>query len=75
MKKLNLNDFTTETTNELSKTDEGKKTRKPKEKLKEKMQVSLTESEYNKLYDEFERSGFNSFSAWCRFKLKEIGFI
>lgn len=77
MSKLNLNDFNTENQNILTAEEKPSKKQRivKKQKLNKKIQVSLTEEEYQKLYEEFESSGFTSFSGYCRMRLKNINFI
>lgn len=81
-KKLNLSDFNTESENVLQSDDVSKKNKQSnkkriikKNKLEEKLQISVTQEEYNNLYAEFEESGFTSFAGYIRMKLKEIKFI
>ena len=82
-KGLNLNDFNVESENIISSENQEKgkskakisKKKMPKENLVEKLQIGVTQIEYDKLYSDFEKSGFPSFAGYLRMKLKEINFI
>lgn len=76
--KFKLSDFNTKSENVLGKESKPKtstKTPRKKERLEQKIQVGLTQEEYDKLYANFEASGLHSFAGFCRMKLKEIKFI
>jgi len=79
---LNLDDFNFENKNiinseENKKSETKKKTKKSptKQKLEKKIQVNLTTEEYDKLYQDYENSGYSSFAGYVRMQLKNIKFI
>ena len=82
-KGLNLNDFNVESENIISSENKTKnnskatipKKKMQKENLAEKLQIGVTQAEFDKLYSDFENSGFPSFAGYLRMKLKEIKFI
>lgn len=83
--KLNLSDFNVESHNVLTTEPETKKQEsapapirkraEKQDKLTQKIQVMLTQEEYETLYSKFEDSGFPTFSSYLRKKLREIKFI
>ena len=83
--KLNLSDFNVENQNVIASEPQPEKQEKPikqtrrraekQEKLTQKMQVMLTEEEYDILYSQFEDSGFPTFSSYLRKRLRDIKFI
>ncbi len=81
-KGLNLNDFNvggenviTSENNKKQLKEKTSKKKIQKENLVEKLQIGVTQIEYDKLYSDFEKSGFPSFAGYLRMKLKEINFI
>lgn len=83
--KLNLSDFNVENQNVIASEQQPEKQEKQikqtrrraekQEKLTQKMQVMLTEEEYDILYSQFEDSGFPTFSSYLRKRLRDIKFI
>ena len=45
------------------------------ERLTKKLQIGITEQEYNDLYDEFQKSEFPNFGSYMRLKLKKADII
>ena len=78
-KELNLEDFNTEHENLLAdnnnKVIQGRPKKDQNERLTKKLQVGVTEKEYDDLYNEFLNSEFPNFGSYLRLKLKKADVI
>lgn len=76
MSDFNLEDFSTKNEN-LLKEKKIKKQGRPKKQntFTKKLQISVTDEEYSKLYKDFQKSEFPNFASYIRLALKKKNII
>lgn len=75
---LNLADFNTDNENLLQEkpiNEQGRPKKQDHEKLSKKLQICVTDAEYEDLRNEFLDSGFPNFGSYMRLKLKKANII